>query len=172
MAKNPQRPTRPMDVMFEVPHGEDLATFDNYPDAQALVNTLVGEGVSARALSIVGKDVTLVERVTGKIGHGRAALSSAISGSWIGAVAGLVVVLVDPSDVITPVLAGLLIGAGAGMVVGMLLFTFSIRHKKLYRSIHNVIALTYRVVVASTEFAHATEVLAKNAATSSRSPHG
>ena len=162
MAKKEQRSSRPMDVMIELPRGEDLATFDNYPDAQALVNTLVGEGVSPRALSIVGHDVRLVERVIGKIGHGRAALSSAISGSWLGALAGLVVVLVDPSDFITPVLAGLLIGAGAGMVVGMLLFTFSYRHKKFYRSMQNVIAQSYRVVVSSPEHAHATEVLARH----------
>jgi hypothetical protein len=124
-----------------------LATFPGYPEAQELVNALVTKGVPAQALSIVGADVTLVERVTGKIGYGRAALSSAMSGSWLGVLAGLVVVIISPTDVMTPIVGGLFIGAGVGMVVGMALFTFSPGPKRLYRSMQQVIAQSYRVVV-------------------------
>jgi len=148
------------DEVFGVPRGEELGTFENYPDAQDLVNTLVTNGVSAGALSIVGSDVTLVERVTGKIGYGRAALSSAISGSWLGAIAGLVVVVLDPSGVLTPVFAGILIGAGVGMVVGMMVFTFSKSKKRVYRSMQQVIARSYRVIVESSEHQKATAALA------------
>ena len=138
---------RRRDAGFRIPEGQTLATFPGYPEAQELVNALVTKGVPAQALSIVGADVTLVERVTGKIGYGRAALSSAMSGSWLGVLAGLVVVIISPTDVMTPIVGGLFIGAGVGMVVGMALFTFSPGPKRLYRSMQQVIAQSYRVVV-------------------------
>lgn len=135
------------DAVFRIPEGHTLATFPGYPEAQELVNSLVTKGVPAQALSIVGADVSLVERVTGKIGYGRAALSSAMSGSWLGVLAGLVVVIVSPTDVITPIVGGLFVGAGVGMVVGMAIFTFSPGPRRLYRSMQQVIAQSYRVVV-------------------------
>lgn len=135
--------------MFRLPSGEVLKGFPSYPEAQALVAQLVDGGVQADALSIVGSDVTLVERVIGRMGYGRAALSSAMSGSWLGLVAGLVFVLVSPDDFVTPILAGLLIGAGAGMVVGMIVFTLSKGPKRNFRSVQQVIAKQYDVVVSS-----------------------
>ena len=141
--------SRRSDAMFRLPSGEVLKGFPTYPEAQALVAKLINEGVQASALSIVGSDVTLVERVIGRMGHGRAALSSAMSGSWLGLVAGLVFVVVSPDDFVTPILAGLLIGAGAGMVVGMILFTLSSGPKRNFRSVQQVIAKQYDVVVSS-----------------------
>jgi hypothetical protein len=135
--------------MFRIPSGEVLKGFPTYPEAQELVAKLINEGVHASALSIVGSDVTLVERVIGRMGYGRAALSSAMSGSWLGLVAGLVFVVVSPDDFVTPILAGLLIGAGAGMVVGMILFTVSKGPKRNFRSVQQVIAKQYDVVVSS-----------------------
>ena len=132
---------------MSLPRGETLATFDAYVSAQKLINSLVSEGVPFRSLSIVGTDVNLVERVTGKIGYGRAALSSAMSGSWLGVLAGLIFVIVSPTDVITPIVAGGIIGAGIGMVVGMVLFTLAGSNRRSYRSMQHIIAQSYRVVV-------------------------
>jgi len=132
---------------MSLPRGETLATFDAYVSAQKLINSLVSEGVPFRSLSIVGTDVNLVERVTGKIGYGRAALSSAMSGSWLGVLAGLIFVIVSPTDVITPIVAGGIIGAGIGMVVGMVLFTLAGSNRRSYRSLQHIIAKSYRVVV-------------------------
>ena len=146
---------RRTDAAFRIPGGETLATFPGYPEAQALVNSLVTHGVPAQALSIVGADVTLVERVTGKIGYGRAALSSAMSGSWLGVLAGLVFVIISPTDIVTPIVGGLFIGAGVGMVVGMLIFTFSRGPKRLFRSMQQVIAQSYRVVVETQQHSQA-----------------
>jgi len=149
-----------MDAMFAIPHGEELAVFEDYPSAQGLVDTLVNGGVEASAVSIVGRDVTLVERVTAKVGYGRVALQSAVNGSWLGVIAGLVVVVVNPVDLVTPLLAGLLIGAGAGMVVGMVVFTLNKGLGRSYRSVHQVIAQNYRVVVNSSAHPQALKAMA------------
>ena len=132
---------------MSLPRGETLATFDAYASAQKLINSLVSDGVPFRSLSIVGTEVNLVERVIGKIGYGRAALSSAMSGSWLGVLAGLIFVIVSPTDVITPIVAGGIIGAGIGMVVGMVLFTLAGSNRRSYRSMQHIIAQSYRVVV-------------------------
>lgn len=145
--------------MATVPSGEVLATFEEYSLAEALVSTLVGGGVLATDVSIVGADVTLVERVTGRMGQGRVAVSSAISGSWLGVLAGLVFVVITPEDFVTPVLAGLLIGAGGGMVVGILVFTFSKGRRKNFRSFQQVIAATYQVVVSANSHSKARAVM-------------
>lgn len=150
---------RRSDAAFRIPEGEILASFPGYPEAQALVNSLVTKGVPAQALSIVGADVTLVERVTGKIGYGRAALSSAMSGSWLGVLAGLVYVIISPTDIITPIVGGLFIGAGVGMVAGMLIFTFSKAPQRLYRSMQQVIAQSYRVVVDAAQHPEALQAM-------------
>lgn len=138
-----------------VPSGEVLGTYESYPDAQALVTTLISGGVPAVALSILGHDVTLVERVTSRVGHGRAALSSAISGSWLGLLGGLVFAVFTPGDFVTPVLAGLLIGAGAGMVAGIIIFSFSSGKLRNFRSVQQVIAASYQVVVNPTSHSRA-----------------
>ena len=150
---------RRSDAAFRIPEGETLASFPGYPEAQALVNSLVTKGVPAQALSIVGADVTLVERVTGKIGYGRAALSSAMSGSWLGVLAGLVYVIISPTDIITPIVGGLFIGAGVGMVAGMVIFTFSKAPQRLYRSMQQVIAQSYRVVVDAAQHSEALQAM-------------
>jgi hypothetical protein len=152
--------SRRPDAASGIPRGDVLATFELYPDAQALVTRLVDSGVPPVSLSIVGSDVTVVERVTGAMGYPRAALSSAISGSWLGVLAGLVYVIFSPDDVVTPILAGILIGAGVGMVIGILLFTFGRAGQRNYRSIQQVIATSYRVMVSSEAHSQAVAAMA------------
>ena len=147
MAQNNRSSSRRVDAMSGVPRGEVLATFEHYPEAQELVNILMTGGVPPRAVSIVGTDVAVVERVIGKMGYGRAALSSAISGSWLGVLAGLVFVIFSPTDFVTPLVGGLFIGAGLGMVVGMVLYTLGRGPSKNFRSMQQVIARSYQVVV-------------------------
>jgi hypothetical protein len=78
----------------------------------------------------------------------------------LGVIAGLVVVVVNPVDLVTPLLAGLLIGAGAGMVVGMVVFTLNKGLGRSYRSVHQVIAQNYRVVVNSSAHPQALKAMA------------
>jgi hypothetical protein len=141
--------------MFGIPTGEVLKTFGTYPEAQSFVSSLVNDGVEPTALSIVGSEVALVERVIGQMGYGRAAMSSAMSGSWLGVLAGLVFVVLNPEDFVTPILAGLLIGAGAGMLVGMILFTLTKGPKRNFRSVQQVIAQKYAVLVTGSAHAAA-----------------
>ena len=132
-----------------MPSGDEIAVFDHYDDARQVVNRLLGGGIPASAVSIVGGDVTMVERVIARYSYGRAALTSAFTGSWIGVFAGLLAAVISASDTFVPIAAGGLIGAGAGMIVGMVLYSSHGANRPRYRSTQQVIAARYRVVVDS-----------------------
>ncbi|KAA0015879.1 general stress protein [Antrihabitans cavernicola] len=66
-----------------------IATFDNYPAAQQLVDRMSGDGFPVEHVRIVGDGVRTVEYVTGRVTKGKAALTGAAGGAWFGALIGL-----------------------------------------------------------------------------------
>lgn len=130
-----------------VPAGEEIGVFSHYDDAREMVNRLLTGGIPAQSVSIVGGDVTLVEHVVAKYGYGRAAIASALTGSWIGVFAGIVFTVLAPTESLLPLAAGGLIGAGLGMMVGMVMYTTRGSDRPRFRSHQHVIAATYRIIV-------------------------
>lgn len=130
-----------------LPSGDDIASFPSYQEAKDAVGRLLEGGVPPKALAIVGDDLASVERITARYGYGRAALSSALTGSWLGLFVGLIVVTLGVDATLAPLAAGIVIGSGGGMIVGMLLFTAQRQNRPTFRSMQQVIAKTYRVVV-------------------------
>lgn len=130
-----------------VPEGHELGRFANYLEAKKVVELLLDGGISPKALSIVGDQVSSVERITARYGYGRAAASSAITGSWVGLFSGLLFVSFGTSVSLTPLFAGAVIGAGVGMIIGMVLYTAGAGNRPRYRSINQLIAQSYRVIV-------------------------
>ena len=87
-----------------------------------------------------------------------------MSGSWLGLLAGLVVVILSPQDFATPIIAGVVIGAGVGMLTGILLLTFSHNLQRRYRSSQGIIAAQYRVVVEHSDSAQAHKAITEHKA--------
>jgi hypothetical protein len=54
-------------------HRRAIASFDPYEDAQALVDRLADGKFPVEHLAIEGRDLEIVERVTGRLDAGRAA---------------------------------------------------------------------------------------------------
>lgn len=132
-----------------IPKGEEVGVFATHEEARDVVTTLLVGGIPAKSVSIVGNDVTLVERVLARYGYGRAALTSALTGSWVGVFAGLIYSTLIPQASLAPLVAGGLIGAGMGMMVGMLLYTTRGSSRPTFRSLQQLVASSYRVVVDS-----------------------
>jgi hypothetical protein len=114
-AVRPNQPTRQV-----------IASFDNYADAERTVDYLVDRHFAVNRLSIVGRDLQLVERVTGQMNYGVAALRGATSGGLVGALIGWIFGLFSW---IQPLIAGLvlafyglLFGAALGALIGLLLY--------------------------------------------------
>src|ERR1700744_515841 len=61
-----------------------VARFDDYETAQRAVDRLSDDGFPVETLDIVGSDLRLVERVTGRLTKARAAGAGAVSGAWLG----------------------------------------------------------------------------------------
>lgn len=149
LVSSPRKPsTRPEREHGHAPEGEEVGVYDHYDDAREVVNRLLGGGIPARSVSIVGGGVTLVERVIARYGYGRAALTSAFTGSWIGLIVGLLSTTVASEVTLAPIAAGGLIGSGLGVMVGMTLYSLRGSARPRYRSTQQIIASQYRVLVA------------------------
>jgi hypothetical protein len=69
--------------------GTTIASFDSYEGAEAFVDELSDTGFPVDHVSIVGRDVHTIERVTGRLDAWRAALYGALSGAFFGSLLGL-----------------------------------------------------------------------------------
>src|ERR1700722_1156903 len=68
-----------------------VARFDDYETAQRAVDRLSDDGFPVEQLDIVGSDLQLVERVTGRLTRSRAAGKGALSGLWAGLLFGILI---------------------------------------------------------------------------------
>src|SRR5438105_13771784 len=94
-----------------------VASFGTYEDAQKAVDQLSDDGFAVERLDIVGSDLRLVERVTGRLTKGRAASAGAASGAWFGLFIALIIGLFTTGPAwLGLILGGLFIGAAWGAV--------------------------------------------------------
>ena len=96
-----------------------VARFDDYPSVQRAVDRLSDDGFPVENLDVVGSDLRLVERVTGRLTKARAAGAGALSGLWAGLLIGLLLSLFTTGHSAFAVIAtGVLFGAMWGAVFG------------------------------------------------------
>jgi len=143
-----------------VPKGDVLGTYETYVEAQSVVDRLSKADLDVKMLSIVGNDLKTVERVTGKLTYGRAALAGAASGAWLGLFVGLVFFIFSEVPNFTFVAAAALIGAGFGMLFGIVTYSLG-RRRRDFTSTHQVLASNYQVITDASLTAQAQEVLSR-----------
>jgi hypothetical protein len=97
-----------------------VGSYDDYEAAQAAVDHLSDAGFAVEHLDIIGSDLRLVERVTGRLTTGRAAVAGAASGAWFGLFIGLLLGLFTSSGWLAIMLTGVLVGAAWGGIFGAL----------------------------------------------------
>ncbi|HMM82699.1 MAG TPA: hypothetical protein PJ998_05925 [Terrimesophilobacter sp.] len=144
-----------------LPKGDVLGTYDTYDEAMAIVDRLARAEFTVKQMAIVGSDLRTVERVTGKMTYGRAALAGAASGMWFGLFLGLLLFIFSPSqNAILYVGAAVLIGAGFGMLFGLVSYALN-RRRRDFTSIHQVIAGKYEIMIDPSLTAKAQDVLSR-----------
>ena len=131
-----------------IPKGDVLGTYETYVEAQQIVDRLSKADFDVAKLSIVGNDLKTVERVTGKLTWGRAALAGAASGAWLGLFFGLVFLIFSTGapQAIGFVAAAALIGAGFGVIFGLATYGFQ-RGRRDFTSTHQVLASNYQIII-------------------------
>lgn len=144
-----------------LPDGEVLGTYTSYDEALSVVDHLAKVEFEVKQVSIVGSDLRTVERVTGTMSYGKAALAGAASGAWMGLFFGLLLFLFVPSgNALLYLGAAVLIGAGFGMLFGVVSYAFT-RRRRDFTSVHQVIAAKYEVIVDADSFGAAQRALQK-----------
>lgn len=125
-----------------------IASYDTYDKAQRAVDALLAAEFDVRHVTIVGRGLESVERLTGVATYGRAAVAGAVQGSLLGAMFALLMSMFAGGDKLaaSTLFAGLLIGAGLGVLAGIAQQAIVKRAKK-YTSQMALIATAFDVVI-------------------------
>ena len=131
-----------------LPQGEAVARYGTYLEAQRAVDHLADAAFPVQLVTIVGTDLRMVERVTGRLSYPRVALAGAASGMWFGLFVGLLLWLVMSGTSSPPLLAAILIGAGFGMLFSVIAYSFT-GGKRDFTSQSQIVAASYAVLCAA-----------------------
>lgn len=141
------------------PAHEVIASFDNYPAAQQLVDRLSDSGFPVQYVRIVGDGLRTVEQITGRMTNARAAAAGAASGAWFGGLIGLLFALfVTGPSWVAMVLAAVLIGAFWGAVFGFA-GHWATRGRRDFASVSTLVAQRYDICVTAGHAGEATRSL-------------
>ena len=100
--------------------GVQVGSYDSYERAQAAVDHLSDEKFAVENVTIIGTDLRMIEKVTGRLTWGRALAAGAAAGAWWGLFVGLLLGIFteDGGNWLASVLSGLLIGIVFGALFG------------------------------------------------------
>ncbi|MGW9499110.1 general stress protein [Streptomyces prasinus] len=123
-----------------------IASYTTYQEAERAVDHLSDQGFPVERVAIIGQDVRLVEQVTGRMGHGEAALHGAASGALIGWIFGLLNWLDPVVSGLLLALYGLVFGALVGALFGLLVYAAQ-RGRRDFASVSFMQPSRYNIVV-------------------------
>ena len=146
----------------DIPRGQVIATYDTYVEAQRAVDFLADEQFAVENVSIVGSDLKMVERVTGRLTRGRAAAAGAASGAWFGLFVGVLLSIFAKSGTngFALVVAALIYGSVFGAIFGFVGHALS-GGKRDFTSRSKIVSSRYEIVVVWAQADKAREVLAR-----------
>lgn len=144
------------------PSGWPIGSYGTYEEAQRAVDFLAVEDFTVQDVTIVGVDLMLVERVTGKLTWGRVLATGAASGAWFGLFVGLLLTLFSNTQgvALTPVLVGLITGVFFGLVFAAVGYG-SARGKRDFQSASQLVAGRYDVLCQPSSAERGRDLLAK-----------
>jgi hypothetical protein len=149
---------RPIDQARSLPQGDVIGSYTSYLDAQKAVDYLADQQFPVEVVAIVGNDLKLVERVTGRLSYPRVALNSALSGMWFGLFVGVLLSFFSSGAGYFSIITSVLMGAAFFMLFGIVTYAMQ-RGKRDFTSTSQVVPTSYDVVVAFEAAAEARRLL-------------
>jgi hypothetical protein len=138
---------------------QSLGLFDRYEDAQRAVDYLSDHEFPVQNCMIVGTELRQVERVTGRLTYGRAAMAGAASGAWMGLFVGILLSLFsNANNAFAVVVTGILFGVVFGMAMGLATYAAT-GGRRDFTSVTQVVATRYEVLVEHKLLLRAQELL-------------
>ena len=130
--------------------GRVIASYPTYKQAQGAIDHLSDHAFPVEHAAIIGRDLSLVEQVTGRLTRARAAAMGAVAGAWFGLFIGLFVGLFSTGpEWLSLMLAGLAIGAVWGAIFGFV-GQWATHGQRAFASTRAIIAARYEVTVTDT----------------------
>jgi hypothetical protein len=155
---DPRRFPRP-GLQLEYPMS--LAVYDDYAQAQHVVDFLADHAFPVQNVEIVGTELKSVERVTGRLTRGKVALAGAVSGLWIGLFVGVAFALFSKQGQLGFLLTTPILGAVFMLVWSQLGYSAATRGgTRDFASVSQIVATKYEVLVAHNVIGDARELLA------------
>jgi hypothetical protein len=150
------------EIYSDVPRGQSVGSYDTYVEAQRAVDFLSDEGFPVQHVSIIGSDLRMVEKVTGRLTRGRAAAAGAASGAWFGLFVGVLLSLFagNGTNSLLLIVSALAYGAVFGAVFGFAGHALS-GGLRDFTSRSKIVSSQYEVRCSWNEADKAREVLAR-----------
>jgi hypothetical protein len=150
-----------LDTTYTSAGREVVGSYGTYQEAQRAVDHLADARFPVEFTDIVGRDVQLVERVTGRMTTARAAAAGAGTGAWFGLFIGVLIGLFTPGAAwLGLILGGLLIGALWGATFGFVT-QWPMRGERDFASARELVASSYEVSVVDAYADRARELLVR-----------
>ena len=142
--------------------GVQVGSYDSYERAQAAVDHLSDEKFPVEDVTIIGSDLRMIEKVTGRMTMGRALAAGAAGGAWWGLFVGLLLGIFaeDGSNWLGSVLTGLLIGLVFGAAFGAMGYAAT-QGRRDFTSTSRITASRYDVMCQPASAQQAREILAR-----------
>jgi len=141
-----------------LPSGEQVAAYGTYLEAQKAVDHLADNEFPVQGVTIVGTDLRMVERVTGRLTYSRVAVAGLASGAWFGLFVGLLLSLfATGNQALLPIVPAMAIGAAFGILFSVISYALA-GGKRDFTSASQIVAGSYAVLCGS-ENAHRARAL-------------
>ncbi|GMA18461.1 hypothetical protein MM440_10625 [Arsenicicoccus piscis] len=159
MSTNPLDPRVPA-AGLNLRYPMSLRVFDDYAGAQKAVDYLSDHEFPVENVMIVGTDLKLVERVTGRLTTPTVALGGVLSGLWLGLFVGLIFSLFAGLGLgFGIVFWTMIFGAIFGLIWALIGYSFTLGRRD-FTSVQQVVATKYEVLVEQNLHAQAAQLLA------------
>lgn len=123
-----------------------MASYPTYEGAQKAVDFLADRSFEVQNLCIVGSDLKLLERVTGRRTWGSVLAQGGVSGIGTGLLVGLMLALFTGSQAWgAMVMVGLLLGVFVGLVTAAIGYAMS-GGRRDFNSVRQTVATTYELM--------------------------
>lgn len=148
--------------LYDLEYPRSLGVYSTYAEVQTVVDTLADHEFPVQHTMIVGTDLKLMERVTGRKTWGRVIGRGVLSGLWMGLFLGLLFMLLTPGSLVillTTVLMGVLF-----FVVWSVIGYAMTGGKRDFTSMVATIPMQYELMVEHSHAQRAREILASEGA--------
>lgn len=165
MTQPPQSPraASPLTArLYDLEYPRSLGVYSTYQEVQSVVDTLADNQFPVQSTLIVGTDLKLMERVTGRRTWPKVITQGALSGLWMGLFLGLLLLLLSPGS-ITVVLTSVVLGIVFFTVSSVISYAMT-GGRRDFTSMTATIPMQYELLVEHKHAAQAQRILADSGA--------